>query len=67
MDPESSEENFLRESILRVLTEGFDEPLAKKVLNALTPLIGERSKAFETALQVHHYLLIYLQTHTTSP
>ena len=58
INPDSKEEISLRESILRVLTEGFDEAIAKKTLNALTPLIGERSKAFETALQVISSILV---------
>lgn len=52
VNPESKEELYLRESILRILAEGFDEAMAKKALNLLTALIGERSKAFETALKV---------------
>jgi hypothetical protein len=42
----------MRESVLQLVTENLDETLAKKVLNALTPWLGEKSKALEAALKV---------------
>lgn len=52
MNPDSVDESFMREKLLRNLNDSFDEITSRKIVNCLAPLIGERSNILESTLQV---------------